>query len=144
MIPGLRLLIALLGGWISCAVAFASGPDLSLLEDKIDRLISLSRGTVGVSLIHIESGATMSVRGAERFPMASVYKLPIAIELLAQVSAGTLSLNRPVALASSDIRACCTLSRRHARARVQDDQRESLRRRHQLRDDRRGKPAAAG
>jgi beta-lactamase class A len=36
--------------------------------------------------------------------MASVYKLPIAIELLAQVSAGTLSLDRPIALAPSDIR----------------------------------------
>ena len=112
------MLLPLMGGWLSCALAFASGPDLSLLEDKIDRLISLSRGTVGVSLIHIESGATLSVRGAERFPMASVYKLPIAIELLAQISAGTLSLDRPVALAPSDIRACCTLSRRHPRGGV--------------------------
>src|SRR5262245_23826480 len=127
MIPGrLRLLIPLLGGWISCAVAFASGPDLSLLQDKIDRLISLSHGTVGVSLIHIESGATLSVRGAERFPMASVYKLPIAIELLAQVSASTLSLDRPVALAPSDIRACCTLSRRHPRGGVTVTARELL------------------
>jgi beta-lactamase class A len=50
--------------------------------------------------------------------MASVYKLPIAIELLAQVSAGTLSLDRPIALAPSDIRACCTLSRRHPRGGV--------------------------
>ena len=108
----------LLGVWLASALVFASGPDLSLLEDKIDRIISRSRGTIGVSLIHVESGATLSVHGDERFPMASVYKLPIAIELLAQVSAGTLSLDRPIALAPSDIRACCTLSRRHPRGGV--------------------------
>jgi beta-lactamase class A len=119
MIRGrLRLLIPLLGAWVASAPAFASGPDLSLLEDKIDRIISRSPGSIGVSLIHVESGATLSVRGDERFPMASVYKLPIAIELLAQVSAGTLALDRPIALAPSDIRACCTLSRRHPRGGV--------------------------
>jgi len=114
MIRGrLSLLLPLLGAWLASALLFASGPDLSGLEGKIDRIISRSRGTIGVSLIHVESGATLSVRGDERFPMASVYKLPIAIELLAQVAAGTLSLDRPIALAPSDIRACCTLSRRH-------------------------------
>jgi len=91
---------------------------LSGLEDKIDQIISRSLGTIGVSLIHVESGATLSVRGNERFPMASVYKLPIAIELLTQVSAGKLSLDRPIALAPSDIRACCTLSRHHPRGGV--------------------------
>lgn len=114
----LRLLLPLLGAWLASAFAFASGPDLLRLENKIDQIISRSRGTVGVSLIHVESGATLSVRGDERFPMASVYKLPIAIELLAQVSAGTLALDRPIALAPSDIRACCTLSRRHPRGGV--------------------------
>lgn len=114
----LRLLLLLFGAWLVSAFAFASGPDLSGLEDKIDQIISRSRGTIGVSLIHVESGATLSVHGDERFPMASVYKLPIAIELLSQVAAGTQALDRPVTLAPSDIRACCTLSRRHPRGGV--------------------------
>jgi len=109
----LTLLLPLLSAWLVSAVVFASGPDLSGLQDKIDRIISRSAGTIGVSLIHLESGATLSVRGGERFPMASVYKLPIAIELLTQVAAGRLALDRPIALAPSDIRACCTLSRHH-------------------------------
>jgi beta-lactamase class A len=45
--------------------------------------------------------------------MASVYKLPIALELLAQVALGKLTLDRPVSIGPSDIRACCTLSRHH-------------------------------
>ena len=114
MIRGrLRLILPLLAAWLAAAPISASGPDLSPLEEKIDRILSRARGQVGLSLIHIESGATLAVRGDQRFPMASVYKLPIVIELLTQVSTGALTLDRPVTLMPSDIRACCTLSRRH-------------------------------
>ena len=50
--------------------------------------------------------------------MASVYKLPIAIEALAQVAEGKLELARQVTLGPNDIRACCTLSRRYPRGGV--------------------------
>ena len=91
----------------------AAGPDLSGLGTIFDRIIRTSGGEVGVALIHVESGARISIRGDQRFPMASVYKLPIAVELLAQVALGKLTLDRPVSIGPSDIRACCTLSRRH-------------------------------
>jgi beta-lactamase class A len=45
--------------------------------------------------------------------MASVVKLPIALEVLRQVADGRLTLDREVWLTSSDIRPCCTLERRH-------------------------------
>jgi len=73
---------------------------------------------VGVSLVHVESGVHLSIQGAQPFPMASVYKIPIALELLTQVADGTLTLDREVTLGPSDIRACCTLSRRHPRGGV--------------------------
>jgi beta-lactamase class A len=92
---------------------FTAGPDLSSLEAKFDRIVLASRGDVGVSLIHVESGARLAIHGDQRFAMASVYKLPIALELLAQVSQGTLTLDRQVSIGPADIRACCTLSRRH-------------------------------
>jgi beta-lactamase class A len=110
----LTLLVVLTG---SVRVS-ASGPDLSALEEKFSRLVDRARGQVGVSLIHVESGATLAVRGDQRFPMASVYKLPIAIELLSQIAQGVLTWERAVTLAPSDIRACCTLSRRHPRGGV--------------------------
>ncbi len=110
----LTLLLILLGG----LPLTASGPDLSRLEETLTRIADRSRGQVGLSLIHLETGATLAIRGDRRFPMASVYKLPIAIELLTRVAHGTLSLDRAVTLAPSDIRACCTLSRRHPRGGV--------------------------
>src|SRR5438309_1020968 len=91
----------------------ASGPDLSSLEAKFDRIVRAAHGEGGISLIHVESGARVAIHGDERFPMASVYKLPIALELLAQVAQGALTLDRQVPILASDIRACCTLSRRH-------------------------------
>src|SRR3989442_904904 len=108
-----RLVLPLLLPWLAGVPLFASGPDLSILEAKFDRVIQGSRGQVGVSLIHVESGATLAIHGAQRFPMASVYKLPIALELLTQVSQGTIAMNREVTLGPSDIRACCILSRHH-------------------------------
>ena len=91
----------------------ASGPDLSSLRATFDRITAASKGRVGVAVIHVESGAQMGINADQLFPMASVYKLPIALELLTQVSQGKLTLDRQVWIGPSDIRACCTISRRH-------------------------------
>jgi beta-lactamase class A len=107
------IVVLMLWSWLVCISLLASGPDLSTLEAKFDRIVRASRGEVGISLIHVESGARLAIHGDQRFPMASVYKLPIALELLVQVAQGTLALDRQVPLGPSDIRACCTLSRRH-------------------------------
>src|SRR5260221_1943321 len=103
-------------------VVFAATPtaaaDLTSLEASVNRIIHGSSGEVGVALVHIESGAGLSIHGDQRFPMASVYKLPIAIEALTQVAEGTLTMAQQVTLGPNDIRACCTLSRRHPRGGV--------------------------
>src|SRR5204862_4773298 len=85
--------------------AAASGPDLSVLQMKLEPIVGASRGEVGVALIHVESGAHLSIHGDRPFPMASVYKLPIALELLRQIETGALSFDRQVVIGPSDIRA---------------------------------------
>jgi beta-lactamase class A len=92
--------------------------DLASLEASVYRIIRASPGQVGVALMHIESGARLSIHGDQRFPMASVYKLPIAIEALTQVAEGTLAMAQQVALGPNDIRACCTLSSHYPRGGV--------------------------
>src|SRR5215211_3543682 len=89
--------------------AAAQKPDLSALDATFKRIAGSARGRVGVALLHLESGATAEIRGDERFPMASVVKLPIAIEVLKQVAERKLTLDHAVWLAPSDIRPCCTL-----------------------------------
>lgn len=74
------------------------------LERAIKRLAEASGGIVGVSAIHIESGRRVSLNGGVRFPMASVYKLPIALQLLRRVDRGELHLDDPITLSAHDFR----------------------------------------
>jgi beta-lactamase class A len=57
---------------------------------------------IGVTAVHVESGRRVSVRGAERFPMGSVYKFPIALAVLRRVDTGTLSLGQLVMIEPKD------------------------------------------
>ncbi|HKY22979.1 MAG TPA: class A beta-lactamase [Vicinamibacterales bacterium] len=109
----MHLQIALLLLFATTSPATAQVLDLSPLETTFNRIANSARAKIGVALIHLESGRLIVIRGDERFPMASVVKLPIAIEVLAQISEGKLSLDRQVWIGPSDIRPCCTLSRRH-------------------------------
>jgi beta-lactamase class A len=67
-------------------------------------LKSYSSGEIGVAAIHIESGRRITIRTSERFPMASTYKLPIAINLLTLVDEGKEQLERLIKIEPKDIR----------------------------------------
>ena len=73
------------------------------LGREIARLASEARGTVGVAAVHLESGRAVFFNGNDRFPMASTYKVPIAVEVLAQVDAGERALDDLVPLRTQDI-----------------------------------------
>jgi beta-lactamase class A len=74
------------------------------LEQRFRAIAASAGGTVGVSVLHLETGKGASLHGHERFPMASVFKLPVAIALLERVDRGALRLDQGVALGPADIR----------------------------------------
>jgi len=76
---------------------------LAPLGAEIERLAAGARGTVGVAALHLESGRAVFLNGEERFPMASTYKVPIAVEVLSQVDAGQRSLDDLVEIRPQDI-----------------------------------------
>jgi len=61
-------------------------------------------GTVGFAALDLSSGRSLAWHEAEAFPMQSVFKLPVAIELLHQVDEKKLDLARVVALGPADAR----------------------------------------
>ncbi len=67
-------------------------------------LKSYSSGEMGVAAIHIESGRRITMKTSERFPMASTYKLPIAIHLLMLVDEGKEQLEHIIKIEPKDIR----------------------------------------
>jgi len=73
------------------------------LEREVRRLAVMAGGTVGMSALHIESGRSFSLNGTERFPLASAYKIPIAVQLLSMVDRGEITLDQVVTLRNCDI-----------------------------------------
>ena len=76
---------------------------LQRLEREMTRLAHNSGMIVGASAVHVESGRRASLRGSERFPMASTYKVPIAVQLLTRIDNGELHLDEMITLAPSDL-----------------------------------------
>ena len=79
-------------------------PALSRLQTEIERLAQTAGGTVGVGAHHIEAGRQIYVNRAERFPMGSTFKIPLAVQLLALVDQGMVSLDKPITVQTSDLR----------------------------------------
>jgi beta-lactamase class A len=74
------------------------------LESIVDRAVAQAGGTMGVALVHLESGESLVRNGDQRFPMASTYKVPIAVTLLRRVDRGEITLGDTVLLRPSDLR----------------------------------------
>ena len=78
-------------------------PGLSRLESEIQRLSTISQGKVGVGVIHLESGRELFVNRDEPFPMASTFKVPVAVQLLTLADSGKVSLDSMIALDPTDL-----------------------------------------
>jgi len=81
----------------------ATDPALTRLEQQIDYVSHATDGVPGVNAIHIETARTVSLRGSEAFPMASAFKLPVAVQILSLVDDGKLTLDRMVSLTPPDL-----------------------------------------
>jgi N-acyl-D-amino-acid deacylase len=81
----------------------ADDPGLETLAREVERLSRGSGGVVGLSALHLQTGRRVALRGRERFPMASSFKVPIAVELLRRVDAGEIALDQMVALERADL-----------------------------------------
>lgn len=97
------ILLLLLSGLASAQPAAKSDPALARLEREIARLSRTGGGVVGVSALHIETGRRVAFHGVDRFPMASTFKVPIAVELLRRVDAGELRLDQMIEIKPGDL-----------------------------------------
>jgi beta-lactamase class A len=81
-----------------------TAPDDPVLAATLRRLAAETPGTAGVSVVHLESGAAAAVNATERFPMMSVYKLPIVVHALREADRGRLDLAEQITLSMPDRR----------------------------------------
>ena len=78
---------------LGSSVAAAAGRDLI---QEWRRIAAETDGTVGAVVLHLASGQMVSLHGSERFPLASVCKVPIAVNMLALVDEGKLALDQEI------------------------------------------------
>ena len=86
-----------------CTLAAAADPKLARLEREMARIAAVGGGVVGATAVHVESGDRASLNAKERFPMASTFKVPIAVQLLHRVDLGEERLDRMVTVNGSDL-----------------------------------------
>jgi beta-lactamase class A len=80
-----------------------ASPPIVSLSDRLDTLnLSAAQGQVGIGVMDLKTGKRWFHKGDQRFPMQSVYKLPIGIVVLKLVDAGKLSLNQQVTVSRRD------------------------------------------
>lgn len=77
-------------------------PLLVRLGTRIERVLRNADGTVGVAVRHIESGRGLAVNGDILFPMASAFKVPILVEVLAQAREGKFALEDEIIVEKTD------------------------------------------
>lgn len=87
---------------LCCASASAQSPATEDLRSKIEQIARDARGRVGVAALVLETGESAAVQGDKRFPMQSVYKLPIGMAVLDQVDHGRLNLEQRIRVRKSD------------------------------------------
>ena len=73
------------------------------LEQRLKTIADGAQGTVGLALVHIESGKTVSINGNSQLPLYSVYKLPLAITVLKDVEEKRLRLDQKVHVTPTDL-----------------------------------------
>ena len=73
------------------------------LRNKISAYISAKHINIGVAIMHLEKGDTLSVNGHEHYAMMSVCKFPQAITLLHLIDSGKLSRDVKVHIAPYDL-----------------------------------------
>ena len=82
----------------ACVVPDSIGEGLRRISRRVG-------GEVGVSALHVESGARVSFNGDRHFPMASVSKVPMALEFLRRVDLGEIDPTETIEVTTREFRA---------------------------------------
>jgi beta-lactamase class A len=71
------------------------------LQSQIETIAAQTDAVAGVSVVDLESGRRVTLHGTDRFPMASVFKFPVALVVLQRVDAGEFHLDDAITIKPS-------------------------------------------
>ena len=85
------------------------GPALSqpgnsgMLRSQVEQLAKPIKGIVGVAILNLETGDTLTYNGKARLVLHSVMKFPIALTVLHLVDSGVFTLNQQIHIPKRDL-----------------------------------------
>lgn len=88
---------------IALGAAFSKAAVKSPLHREWLRIAKRMDGTVGAAALHLSSGALVSMSGDIAFPLASVCKVPIAMNILALIDEGKLAPDDEIEVLPRDV-----------------------------------------
>lgn len=74
----------------------------STLRNRLADIAESISGDVGIAVKLIERGDTISYHGSNPFPMQSVYKFPLALQIMNDIDNGKLTLQQTVGVTSKE------------------------------------------
>jgi beta-lactamase class A len=80
----------------------ATPQGIERLKKQIEGAISGIEGEIGVAVKHLETGEELAINGDVYFPMASVFKVPVFVEVMAQIKEGRFSLEDEISIQKTD------------------------------------------
>ncbi len=98
-----RIFLCMLTVILFSSSSVLASPKIELAKKEIEEILKEANYKGGIALKNSQSGATIVIRGDEMFPMASVFKLPIAVAVLKKVEKGVFKLDQKFHLNKTDI-----------------------------------------
>lgn len=89
--------------WSFFICSSSSAQTKDALKEKMQEVISLYHAEVGVSIMGNNKKDTLSINGNLHFPLQSVFKLHIALNILAEVDRGRFSLDQKINIEKKDL-----------------------------------------
>jgi beta-lactamase class A len=77
--------------------------DTIMLKKKLEALLANHSSKIGIGIIHIESGQSLSLNNDHHYPMQSVYKFPLALCVLNSIDKKKFTLHQSVHIRKEDL-----------------------------------------
>lgn len=89
--------------FICCLSHFAASAQSNVLKNKVDLIAKEAKGTVGVSILSIETREQLNYNSDLHLAMQSVMKFPIAITVLHEIDQGRFTLDQLIPIYQTDL-----------------------------------------
>lgn len=85
------------------AINMLAQQESALLKKKLEALLVNHSAKIGIGIIQIESGQTISLNNDHHYPMLSTYKFPLALCVLNSIDKKELILDQPIYIPKEDL-----------------------------------------